>query len=244
MPSQTSLHLFAGAGGGLLADLLLGHRPIGAVERSPARQNMLRARQRDGMLPAFPIFSDVRTFNGRPYRGRAGIVAGGFPCQAYSSAASGRNTADDLWPEMRRVVADVAPRYVFAENVQARAIDQAADDLEQMGYQTRALALSAADLGGDHIRPRYWLLAYADSDGELCSPLNAEAPLRSRICPGVWQAEPDQSRMADGLDSGVDALRATGDGQIPIVAATAWRLLAAAAKLMESAPPADGGVKP
>ena len=27
-----SLHLFAGGGGGLLADLILGHKPIAAVE--------------------------------------------------------------------------------------------------------------------------------------------------------------------------------------------------------------------
>ena len=38
--------------------------------------------------------------------------------------------------EMRRIVAEAAPRYVFAENVTRRAIDQAGtDDLEAMGYQ-------------------------------------------------------------------------------------------------------------
>lgn len=71
---------------------------------------------------------------------------------------------------MRRIVADVAPRYVFAENVVRRAIDRAADDLEAMGYETRAVALSAADLGADHLRRRYWLLAHAHGDRELPSP--------------------------------------------------------------------------
>lgn len=227
---MNELHLFAGAGGGILAGHLLGHRCIGAVEREPQRQRNLLARQRDGSLPAFPVFSDVRSFNGRPYRGRADIVAGGFPCQAYSSAAAGKNTADDLWPEMRRIVADVAPRYVFAENVQRRAIDRAADDLEEMGYSTRAIALSAADVGADHIRPRYWLLAYADSDGELRRAVNAEALVRARVRPRVWDAKPDEPRMADGMAAGmVRRIKATGDGQVPAVAATAWQILTEAA---------------
>jgi DNA (cytosine-5)-methyltransferase 1 len=222
---MNELHLFAGAGGGILAGRLLGHRCIGAVERKPYRQRVLMQRQRDGMLPAFPVFSDIRTFDGRPYRGRADVVAGGFPCQAYSSATAGKSTADDLWPEMLRVVADVAPRYVFAENVQQRAIDRAADDLEAMGYAVRCVALSAADMGGDHIRKRYWLLAHADMHGELRGTEHAEMAECPIFRPGVWQTEPDKPRMADVLASWVDRLEATGDGQVPIVAATAWRIL-------------------
>lgn len=74
-----TLHLFAGAGGGMLADLLLGHVPVGAVEIDPYCRQVLHARQQDGALPWFPIFDDVTTFDGRRYRGLADIVAGGFP---------------------------------------------------------------------------------------------------------------------------------------------------------------------
>lgn len=226
---MNELALFAGAGGGILGGYLLGWRCVCAVEHNPRRIAILMQRQDDGILAPFPIWSDVRTFDGRPWRGRVDVVSGGFPCQAYSSAAAGNNTADDLWPEMRRVVADVAPRYVFAENVQRRAIDRAADDLEAMGYETRAIALSAADLGADHIRPRYWLLAYADSDSELRSSVDAEAPLRAGVRPRVWEAEPTGARVAHGLADRLDRLQATGDGQIPVVAATAWMLLKGAA---------------
>ncbi len=130
---MNELHLFAGSGGGILAGQLLGHRCIGAVENSPFSQSVLRARQNDGSLSYFPLFGDIRAFDGRPYRGRADVVAGGFPCQAFSGASRGRSVAEDLWPEMLRVVADVAPGYVFAENVARRAIDNAADDLEAVG---------------------------------------------------------------------------------------------------------------
>ncbi len=221
------LHLFAGAGGGVLAGMLLGHRCIGAVEIDPYCRGVLAARQADGTLPTFPVFTDVRTFDARPYRGRADIVAGGFPCQAFSSASRGRRVADDLWPEMLRVVADVAPRYVFAENVSREAIDQAADDLESLGYSTRCTALSAADLGADHIRSRYWLLAHADDQGELCGGQYAEMAGMPSIRHGVWASEPREFRVPDGMAFGVDRMRAIGNGQVPIVAAAAFAMLAA-----------------
>lgn len=65
---MTELHLFAGAGGGILGGLLLGHTPVCAVEIDPYCQEVLRARQRDGMLPDFPIHGDITTFDGTPWR--------------------------------------------------------------------------------------------------------------------------------------------------------------------------------
>lgn len=222
---MNELHLFAGAGGGILAGQLLGHRCICAVEREPSAQAVLVERQNDCVFPPFPIWDDVRTFDGRPWRGIVDVVVGGFPCQAYSTAAAGRNNADDLWPEMRRIVADVAPRYVFAENVNRGAIDGAADDLEQMGYKTRAIPLSASDLGGDHVRVRYWLLAYADDESELRRSVHAEMAVSAEFRHRVWSAHPGESGMVDGLAGRVDRYKAIGNGQIPIVAATAWEIL-------------------
>jgi DNA (cytosine-5)-methyltransferase 1 len=198
-----------------------------AVEIDRYRRACLLARQNDRCLEPFPVWDDIRTFDGLPWRGRVDVVSGGFPCQAYSSATAGKSVADDLWPEMRRVVADVAPRYVFAENVQRRAIDRAADDLEEMGYETRCLPVSTKDLGGDHVRPRYWLLAYADSDGELFRSVYAEVAKLQGICESVWSDEPGSPRVPNGLANRVDRIEASGNGQVPIVAITAWRLLMA-----------------
>ena len=222
---MNELHLFAGAGGGILAGQMLGHRCIGAVELEPYAQAVLVARQNDGSLPPFPIWDDVRTFDGRPWAGAVDIVAGGFPCQAYSSAAAGKNNADDLWPEMRRIVADVAPRYVFAENVQKRAIDAAADDLQAMGYEVRCVSIAASDMGADHIRRRYWLLAHADLHSELRSPVHAEVEGSAGIQGGIWASDPGQSRVDDGLAFGMDRLKAIGNGQVPQCAAAAFRML-------------------
>lgn len=219
---MNELSLFTGAGGGLLASLLLGWTPVCAVEHDPYCQRVLAARQDDGSLPPFPVWDDIRTFDGAEWRGVVDVVSGGFPCQAFSGAARGRNTAEDLWPEMRRVVADVAPGCVFAENVAQRAIDHAADDLEAMGYQVRALPLSAKDLGADHERPRFWLLAYTNGYRELLRAFHAEMAVRPRLHGGVWSAGPDEPRMADGLADRMERLRATGNGQAPVVAASAF----------------------
>ena len=79
MHGLRNLHLFAGAGGGILADIRLGHHPVAAVEVDPYCQQVLSARQKDGTLPWFPIFDDVRTFDGRRFSGLVDVIAGGFP---------------------------------------------------------------------------------------------------------------------------------------------------------------------
>jgi len=222
---MNELALFAGAGGGILGGHLLGWRTVCAVEWEPYAASVLIQRQNDGILPPFPVWDNVQTFDGRPWRGIVDVISGGFPCQAYSTAAAGKNTADDLWPEMRRIVADVAPGYVFAENVSRIAIDQAEDDCESMGYKTKKISLSAKDMGADHIRERFWLLAYSDNDGELLRSINAKTRWMQGLDNSIWKDYPESLRMVDGLASRLDRLKAIGNGQVPLVAATAWRLL-------------------
>jgi DNA (cytosine-5)-methyltransferase 1 len=40
-----------------------------------------------------------------------------------------------------------------------------------------------------------------------------------------WQVEPPLDRVADGMADRVDRLKAIGNGQVPLCAATAWKLL-------------------
>jgi DNA (cytosine-5)-methyltransferase 1 len=219
------LALFAGAGGGILGGHLLGWRTVCAVEWEPYPASVLCARQNDGFLPPFPIWDNVQTFDGKPWQGIVDVVSGGFPCQAYSTAAAGKNKADDLWPEMRRIVADVAPRYIFAENVSRIAIDQAANDCESMGYKTKAISISAKDLGADHIRERFWLFAYSDNNGKFSCEINAKTRWLQGMDNGIWKDYPESLRVVDGMACRMDRLKAIGNGQVPLVAATAWRLL-------------------
>lgn len=159
------LHLFAGAGGGILGGMMLGHTPVGAVEIDPFARAVLQARQADGSLPDFPIYEDVRTFDGTAWRDRVDIIAGGFPCQDLSCAGKGAGidgARSGLWWEMLRVVREARPRYVFLENVPAitgRGLDRVLGSLADLGFDAEWCVLSAADVGAPHLRKRWWCLA-------------------------------------------------------------------------------------
>jgi len=219
------LALFAGAGGGILGGKLLGWETVCAVENEPYPASVLVARQNEGFLPPFPIWDDVRTFDGRPWRGIVDVVSGGFPCQAFSTATHGNPTAENLWPEMLRIVGEVHPKYVFSENVAEKPILVAQNDLASCGYKTARLKLSAKDLGADHVRSRWWLLAYSDDKSKLFSKVNAEMVLREKFCNYVWESYPSEPRMAHGMAYKLDRFKAIGNGQVPIVAAVAFSQL-------------------
>ena len=220
---MNELALFAGAGGGILASHLLGHNIVCAVERDEYCIEVLIQRQNERILQPFPIWDDICTFDGKPWRGTVDLVSGGFPCQAFSSAARGRNIAEkDLWGEMCRVVQEVEPRVVFAENVSERAILQAQKDLLGLKYKCKYIKLSAKDVGADHERERFWLLAYTDDYGKLCRTLYAEAQVVSELRNSVWETYPGEFRVSDGVAFRMDRLKALGNGQVPLVAASAW----------------------
>lgn len=159
------LGLFAGAGGGLLASHLLGWDTVCAVEIDPYCQRVLAQRQRDGMLPVFPIWDDIRTFDGKPWRGAIDVVSGGFPCQDISSAGRGAGLAGDrsgLWFEMLRVIGEVRPAYVFAENspmLRTRGLGVVLEGLAGLGYACAWGVLGAGTVGAPHRRNRMWIVA-------------------------------------------------------------------------------------
>ena len=220
------LSLFAGAGGGILAGQLLGWRTVCAVERDAYAAAILAQRQNDRCLEPFPIWSDVTTFDHRPWAGRVDVVSGGFPCQAFSKAARGRNKPEkNLWGYMRNIILGVQPPIVFGENVSRKAIDQAERDLSEIGYKCQIIKLSASDLGADHIRNRFWIFAYTDNKRELLRKIHDEMANREKLQNSVWKSIPSERGMVDGLANRMDRIKATGNGQIPIVAATAFRIM-------------------
>lgn len=159
------LALFAGGGGGLLASDLLGFRTAVAVEIvSEAREVLLR-RQADGCLPKFPIWDDVRTFDGAPWRGHIDVITGGFPCTDISSVGSGQGITGEsssLFFEMLRIVEEVRPRFVFAENsprLRTKGLGAILSGLARLGYDAKWGVLGARDLGANHERKRMWVVA-------------------------------------------------------------------------------------
>lgn len=166
---MNELALFAGAGGGILGGHLLGWRTVCAVEREPYAASVLMQRQNDGILPPFPIWDDVCTFDGNPWRGLVDVVSGGFPCQDISAAGNGAGIDGErsgLWREMARIISEVRPRFVFVENsplLVSRGLAVVISDLAEMGYDAQWCCISASDTGAPHKRDRIWLVA---SDAE------------------------------------------------------------------------------
>lgn len=304
------LHLFSGAGGGILGSLLLGHTPVCAVEINEYCRRVLKQRIIDGLLPEMELHGDIRDFDGSVWRGRVDVVAGGWPCQDLSIAWKGKGLDGErsgLFFELARVVREVEPEWVFLENVPAlhtRGLDTVLGELAKSGYDAAWTTLSAAACGASHVRRRIWILAHANGSGRgkqrgpgaarpehACGQCSDYVPgthssgcpeqqdCQSRffplgyrpvifgaecdddtgqcpcgldyasecLCPGptedgfeyrefgqnlygrrcfdYWQNEPGICRVVDGVADRVDRIRAVGNGQVPIVAATAWRIL-------------------
>jgi DNA (cytosine-5)-methyltransferase 1 len=159
------LALFAGAGGGLLASRQLGWRTVCAVEWDDYARNALVARQNHRSLEAFPIWDDVQTFDGRPWRGIVDVISGGFPCQDISAAGKGAGIDGErsgMWKHFARIIGEVRPPLCFIENspmLVSRGLERVLCDLASMGYDVQWGCISAAEVGANHGRNRIWIVA-------------------------------------------------------------------------------------
>jgi len=235
------LALFAGAGGGILGGLLCGFRTVCAVEINDYARRVLMARQDDGCLEPFPVWDDVTTFDGKPWRGVVDIVTGGFPCQDISAAGSKAGidgARSGLWREMSRIVGEVRPRFVLVENspdLTFRGGLRVVGDLARLGYDARWGIVGARHAGAPHHRDRIWILA--DSHGGL---MRASGPAQEKGRPANvhqhgtgsagqlaswWSIQPEPCSVVHGMAGLVDMLRPLGNGQVPSVVPIAWKHL-------------------
>ena len=238
------LALFAGAGGGILGGKLLGWRTVCAVERDAYAAQVLAQRQNDGCLEPFPIWSDVCSFDGRPWAGLVDVVSGGFPCQDISSAGKGKGLDGErsgLWREMARIVGEVRPRFVFVENspmLTLRGLGAVLGDLAAMGFDAEWGCIGASAVGAPHKRERLWIVAtHPERVQERKEPCCGKAGRMGREFKSLawdrdWKdAYASLRGMGNGMARAVDRTDAIRNGQVPAVAAAAWRLLTANAKL-------------
>ncbi len=248
---KRELALFAGIGGGILAGKLLNWRTVCAVERDAYAISVLVARQNDKVLPFFPIWDDIQTFNGKEWRGCVDIISGGFPCQDISVAGKGvgiTGRKSSMWFEMERIISEIRPKEVFVENTPMlikRGLTRVISGLTKMGYDTKWCVLGADDLGFNHRRKRIWILSTksskSDNNDSLCHRIqrsNEKKPHKQpkilqnegvRVFKGFFQRrhipKPLLRRMADGLPNGVDKIRGIGNAQVPSVASRAYQIL-------------------
>jgi DNA (cytosine-5)-methyltransferase 1 len=231
---MNELALFAGAGGGILGGHLLGWRTVCAVEWDAYAASVLVARQNDGCLAPFPIWDDVQTFDGRAWRGVVDVVSGGFPCQDISPTGKGSGIdgkRSGMWRHMARIIREVGPRYVFVENspmLTVRGMGAVLGDLAAMGYDAEWGVLSAGEIGAPHERERIWILAaHPDRTQREGGQLSFREGEKHAYAGGSpwWKDKPGIHGVDDGVAARVDRLRCLGNGQVPAVAALAWRVL-------------------
>ena len=225
-----------------MGGLLLGWRTVCAVEIDAYCRSVLLARQRDGLLEPFPIWDDVRTFDGKPWRGHVDVISGGFPCQDISSAGCGAGIGGErsgLWSEFARIIGEAGPSYVLVENspmLAARGLGFVLGDLADLGFDAQWGVLGAINTDAPQERERLWIVANAHGvDGparvghreERSRPLlrrDEAARLRGHQSPWL-EAAPQFPRVADGMAHRVDRTRAIGNGQVPAVVRLAWQTL-------------------
>ena len=211
----TVLSLFTGYGGlemGLHR-ALGGTRTVCMVEREAFAISNLVAQMEAGALAPAPIWTDVSTFDGKPWRDRVDILCGGPPCQPFSTAGKRRHTDDErwIWSDVARIVADVRPGVVFFENVpglRKRGLGVMLRDLAALGFDGAEWGcFAASEAGAPHRRTRLFLLAYADREQlrKLCRGRSGQG--------GASAAQPQLAgaAVADPGSVGQPKLRATHD---------------------------------
>lgn len=169
--------LFSGAG---LCDLGLhwaGFQHKYFCEIDPFCQSVLHRH-----WPGVPIFTDIRDLSG-PVLPPVDVLCGGFPCQDVSVGGKRMgitsNSRSGLWNEYKRIIAEVRPRYIIAENVSgllSLGIEEVLQGLAKIGYDAEWEVLPAAALGAPHHRERVFIVAYpnshrSDAADRLLAPL-------------------------------------------------------------------------
>jgi DNA (cytosine-5)-methyltransferase 1 len=236
--SVTIIELCAGVGGLGLGVRLAEPRSrcVAYIEREAYAAATLVARMVAGDLDKAPVWSDLATFDARPWRGAVDCIVSGDPCQPHSKVGfmQGADDQRDLIADVVRVFAESGASRLFRENVTGNADGQLAalvPPLESMGCAVAAGIFSAAEVGAPHDRERLFIMA--DAAGARFQGWNAaghaagQAAGRHLGAGGWWAAEPGVRRVANGLACRVDRLRACGGGAVPLVAAYAWRALSA-----------------
>ena len=179
--SMRELSLFTGYAGFSLGLRLAGlpTRTIGYCDNDTYIQKLLQARIKDGYIDDAPIISDIRA-DWTPYRGLVDIITAGFPCQPHSHAGKRKGEADErnLWPDTRRCISEVEPRFVLLENVPGIISNGyagvVAGELSEIGYDAVWGLVSAADIGAPHLRKRWWCFAWL-ADSEIREPWQSQA---------------------------------------------------------------------
>jgi DNA (cytosine-5)-methyltransferase 1 len=218
------LDLFSGIGGFALGMEKAGFETVAFCDIDPAARKVLQKN-----FPNKPVFDDVSKLTKEILDDHGitiDVIVGGFPCQDISLAGKGAGLAGErsgLWFEFHRLIKEIKPKWVIAENVSAlrsRGLDQVLRSLSEIGYDAEWHCIPASAIGAPHRRDRIWIVAYSESqrwtvhDGSFSTEF--QTPSRPVLLRGVGdEYRPETWNGGEsGLDRVVDGVSAKMDGNI------------------------------
>lgn len=148
-----------------------GYRTVCYIEREVFAASALVARMEDKALDDAPLWDDVKSFDGRPWRGKVDILTAGYPCQPFTFSGKRRGNKDPrhLWPDVARIIRETQPEWVFCENVEGHldlGFAEVAAEFQEMGFTLKAGLFSAYEAGANHQRRRLFMLAHTNHGNE------------------------------------------------------------------------------
>jgi len=178
------------------------------------------------------------------------VITGGFPCQDISIAGRGEGIQAErsgLWFEMWRVIRELRPQWVVAENVGAitfRGLGAVVNSLAKIGYDCEWQDIRASDVGAPHKRERIWIVAYPTSNrwSDRICPVEyrkegkrRETSFRSsyrkwveirqedKTISGEWIPRSETIGVASRIPRQVDRLKGLGNAIVPQIAELIFR---------------------
>lgn len=235
MKEITHLSLFSGIGGLDLAAEWAGFTTVGQCEYETFQTKVLEKH-----WPNVQRWKDVHDLSANDFYRRTGrktvtCISGGFPCQPHSVAGKRQASADerDLWPEMRRVISEINPRWVVAENVpgllsseDGRFFRGILRDFAEMGYDVGWGITSAAGIGAIHRRERMAIVAHTNKE-RLQRRMSEKEPQKTdvqlerayihlrRHADAQYLSQSGFLRKFNGVPDRVDRTKSLGNAVVP-----------------------------
>lgn len=132
----------------------------------------LVAQMEAGLLAPAPVWTNIKTFDARPFRNKIHGIVGGYPCQPFSHAGERKGVDDErhLWPYIFKQIEIIRPQWVYFENVAGHislGYEEVRRSLSGLGYRVEEGIFTAEEVGAPHRRERLFIFGVMENAGIL-----------------------------------------------------------------------------